>query len=90
MKWNKHNETKKIEIYGSNWICPDGDNVNLYIYRDESGLQLNCFSGIPGSNIYINEIDFNRFDIDFNKSFKEQCFDISDYLCSLLCEKVDF
>jgi len=82
------------ELWLSNYYSSDGDGVKLYIQKDKDGFELNCFSGIPASKIFIDSVDFDVFqyypnkidDFDFNESFDVQCIKIADYLCGKFCE----
>ncbi len=104
MNWtfNRDSDNGEIAAYVSeDWLCADGDSAMLYIEKDESGFELRCFSGIPASSIYIDNVDFGRFDekvkhksladkyTEGKSSFNERCFQIADYLCSLFCEKIN-
>ena len=82
------------ELWVSNYYSSDGDGVELYIQKDKGGFELNCFSGIPASKIFIDSVDFGVFqyapnkidDLDFSESFDIQCVKIADYLCGKFCE----
>lgn len=81
----------KYTIWHSNYWCSDGDGVELYIERDGGGFSLECFSGIPASEIYIDQIDFGVFkkcELDYKEPFELQCCKIADYLCRAIgtCE----
>lgn len=85
------NQSEKFNNYTSSWACGDGDIAELYIERDSSGFELECFSGIPASHIYLDYVDFSVFwqkaglDKLDRPDFETQCFLIADYLCSLFC-----
>lgn len=53
-------------LWTTDWFCDDGDGVELYIENREGGFELNCFSGIPSSHIYIDYADFG---VLWNKAF---------------------
>lgn len=103
-KWSCRSVDPKCsaDLWCSNWWCSDGDGVALYIEKDKSGFELNCFSGIPASKIFIDIVDFatlwrktgtiyldNPIKSIGTYSFEEQCIIIADYLCSLFCEYTD-
>ena len=86
--------------WNSSWWCDDGDGVELSIDTDGGGFELDCFSGIPASSIYIDVVDFgtlwrkafqNNFDVGSiaNFTYTQQCIMIADYLCGLFCEYTD-
>ena len=87
----------EYELWTSSWFCDDGDSCELYIEKNEiGGFELNCFSGIPGSKIYIDSVDFGTLWRKANigtpiktHSYEEQCVLIADYLCSLFCKYED-
>ena len=93
MKWRLSGEVPKYTIWVADYWCSDGDGVELYIEKDEGGFELECFSGIPASKIYIDEVDFNVFqyapnkieELDFREPFELQCIRIADYLCQKFC-----
>jgi hypothetical protein len=82
------------ELWVSNYYSSDGDGVELYIQKDKGGFELNCFSGIPASKIFIDSVDFNVFcyypnkigDLNFEESYDIQCIKIADYICGKFCE----
>lgn len=81
-------------LYDSGWQCQDGDMAELYIEKDNTGFDLECFSGIPASSIHVDSVDFITFkesveSLDFKEPFEKQCFKIANYLCSLFCEWID-
>lgn len=93
------NNWQKVEylefvLFTCDWVCTDGDSAELYVFKDESGFELACFSGIAGapSKIIISDLDFGML---WNKAFKEnnirrftheqQCLLLAHYLCSLFC-----
>lgn len=88
--------SSNYELWVSNYYSSDGDGVRLYIQKDKEGFELNCFSGIPASKIFIDSVDFGVFqyapnkidDLDFTESFDVQCIKIADYLCNKFCEYV--
>ena len=99
--WVKIKDIKEQETWVSHWWCDDGDQVELYIKKDEKGFILNCISGIPASYIYIDIVDFGTMwqKID-NKSIKkiesiqnynyiQQCIIIANWLCNIFCEWKD-
>ena len=73
------------------WKCQNGEEAELYIARDKGGFELECFSGVPASQIYIDNVDFSMFwekaglDKIKNPSFETQCFMIADHLCAFFC-----
>jgi len=98
--WTLRNELSGCQLWTSQWWCSDGDGVELYIGDNKAGFELNCFSGIPGSKIYIDSIDFgvlwNKAHINLdevkkiqNYTYTQQCIMLADWLCSLFCEWVD-
>ncbi len=99
-KWIREDKELPDHIlWTSSFWCEDGDQAELYIEKDFGGFELECFSGIPASHIYLDEVDFGsmmlkvaRTNPDIaatNPSWEEQCIIIADYLCSLLCEYKD-
>ena len=66
--WVMRTDLKEHQLWTSQWWCDDGDGVELYIEKDKSGFELNCFSGIPASKIYIDVVDFG---VMWNKAFSE-------------------
>ncbi len=99
-EWIFRGDGKNCTQWSSSWFCSDGDGVSLYIDNKENnisiGFQLNCFSGIPASQIYIDNVDFGTMwkkakqDIPIGiYDYEEQCVIIADYLCSLFCEWID-
>ena len=89
--WLANDDEKNIPkhtLWYSNYYCSDGDGIGLYIERDKGGFSLNCFSGIPASEIYIDEVDFGVFqdkcNLDHREPFEKQCCQIADYLCRIL------
>ncbi len=95
MAWTKHRENDRVIAYVSDWYCSDGDSAMLYIEKDEGGFELRCFSGIPASSIYVDQVDFEVFQYKIQPDgitkvgFNERCFLIADYLCSLFCNKIN-
>lgn len=93
-KWWFAKELLEHNIWYSNYYCSDGDGVELYIEKDNGGFTLNCFSGIPASSIYMDNVDFGVFqyapnkieELDFRESFEQQCIRIADFLCRKFCE----
>lgn len=89
--------TEQVTNWSTGWLCPDGDAASLYIEKDESGFTLECFSGIPASKIWVDQIDFQYI---WGKipgalpmtalTFDERAITIADYFCSLHCEWVDY
>lgn len=98
-KWS-YRETSKVNPLIDNWSAKyyclnDGDGINLYIENEEGnkGFTLECFSGIPASFIYLNEIDFRTFweKAGLDKLIEPPCYElqcimIADYLCRIFCE----
>ena len=99
--WVMRTDLKEHQLWTSQWWCDDGDGVELYIGKDKGGFELNCFSGIPASKIYIDVVDFG---VMWNKAFSElvdevepiqnytfvqQCIMLADWLCSIFCEWID-
>jgi hypothetical protein len=91
--WTLCREHDKFFEYSSNWTCPDGDGVNLYIEKDKGGFELTCFSGITGSSkIFIDYIDFGTLLRKSNNenvvglSYIEQCITIAEYFCYIFCD----
>jgi len=91
--WVVMNDLKEHQLWTSPWLCDDGDRVELYAEKDKGGFELNCFSGIPASRIYIDVIDFDTL---WHKAFREvepiqnythvqQCIMLADWLCSIFC-----
>lgn len=99
--WTMRNELKEHQLWTSQWWCDDGDGVELYIENDKGGFELNCFSGIPSSSIYVDIVDFgtlwsnviknsnNKLEPIKNYTHIQQCVIIADWLCSLFCEYTD-
>jgi hypothetical protein len=79
------------KCYSSNWWCDDGDGAELYVNEETKMMSVQCFSGIPGSEIIIDEVDFGTllrqagFKYPY-PDFLHQCFIIAHYLCSKFCE----
>jgi len=92
--WRFEKDLPEHELWYSNYFCSDGDGVQLYIEKDKGGFELECFSGIPASKIYVDEVDFGVFqyapnkieELDFKEPFEYQCIRIADYLCRKFCE----
>ena len=90
-KW-VYKDLPQHQLWLSSYYCSDGDGVELYIEKD--GFELECFSGIPGSKIYIDEVDFGVFQcepnkvdgLDFREPFEQSCIRIADYICGKFCE----
>ena len=93
-KWWFSKELPKYNLWYADYYCSDGDGVELYIEKDGGGFQLECFSGIPASHIYIDNVDFGVFqyapnkieDLDFREPVELQCIRIADFLCRKFCE----
>ena len=95
--WTLRSENSKYQQWSSDWFCTDGDSAELYIHKDMTGFTLSCFSGIGGSEIIINDIDFGTL---WRGIFKERIGDVpiqncthvqksiilADCFCSLFCE----
>lgn len=94
--WTLQRELDTKTLWSSDYYCSDGDSVGLIISKIGDNLEINCFSGIGASSVYIDSLDFGVFkcvpneieDLDFNESFEIQSCKIADYLCSKFCEKV--
>lgn len=99
--WTLRSDLENITHWSSDWCCSDGDSVELYVEKDKSGFELRCFSGIPGSKIWVDSIDFNTLWLKvcqdknytsisniefFKKTFEEQSIILADWLCSKFCE----
>lgn len=99
--WVMQKDLKEYELWISQWWCDDGDGVELYIKKDKGGFELNCFSGIHTSKIWIDAVDFGimwkkAFDglIDEvepiqNYTYVQQCIMLADWFCSMFCEWID-
>jgi len=99
--WVMRNDLKEHQLWTSQWWCDDGDGVELYIEKDKGGFELNCFSGIPASKIYIDIVDFgvmwrkafsdlmHEVEPIQNYTYVQQCIMLSDWLCSIFCEWTD-
>ena len=94
--WNMCRDLKDHESWGSMWFCDDGDGISLYIQKNGGGFSLECFSGIPSSNVYIDSVDFGTLwrkafpNIPFeNYTYKQQCITLADWICSKFCEWID-
>ena len=93
-KWWYDRDLPKYQLWYADYYCSDGDGVELYIEKDGGGFELECFSGIPASHIFIDNVDFGVFqyppnkieEIDFREPFEQQCCRIADYLCRKFCE----
>ena len=78
-------------VWTSNYICSDGDYAEMLI--GDGSFELHCFSGIPASHIYVDDVDFGVFQcapnkvdgLDFREPFENQCARIADHLCSKFC-----
>lgn len=94
--WWFAEESPEHQLWYSNYYCSDGDGVSLYIAKDLGGFKLECFSGIPASKIYIDEVDFGVFQykpnkiegLDFREPFENKCVKIADYICRKFCEYI--
>lgn len=94
--WVMAKDIKDHQLWESSWFCDDGDGISLYIQKNEGGFSLECFSGIPSSNIYIDSVDFGIMwrkafpNTPINgKTYTQQCIIIADWLCSKFCEWID-
>lgn len=94
-KWQKDLAT--TYFWDANWSSLDGDTVRLYVEKDETGFTLECFSGIPGSSIYIDSIDYGALwhkagfiESIAEYSYIQQSVILANYLCEQFCEKVNF
>lgn len=95
--WKFIKDFPEHELWGSSYFSSDGDGIELYIEKDNGGLELSCFSGIGASKIYIDSMDFGVFQyapnkiksLDFEEPFNVQCLKIAEYLCSIFCEKLN-
>lgn len=99
--WVMRNDLKEHQLWTSQWWCDDGDGVELYIEKDKGGFELNCFSGIPASKIYIDVVDFgimwrkafseliDEVEPIQNYTFVQQCIMLADWLSSMFCEWTD-
>jgi hypothetical protein len=105
-KWFFRKDIEKYLIFScSSWWCEDGDGITLYIKKSNKkfgGINLACFSGIPASDVSIEQLDFNilwrlmkknkeynNIETIGNYTYIQQCLIIADYLCSRFCNKQD-
>ena len=95
--WTCGKDLPEHALWHSGWYCSDGDGAELFIEKDNSGFTLECFSGIPASSIYLDEVDFGVFwkkaglsEINNPIDFELKCVMIADYLCGLFCEWKDY
>jgi hypothetical protein len=91
--WNMAKDLKESQLWVSQWWCDDGDGVELYIDKDNGGFELNCFSGIPASKIYIDIVDFGTLwrkaynDLAiYQFDYYKQCQMLANWLCNMFCE----
>jgi len=101
--WVMTKDLKEHQLWTSQWWCEDGDGAKLYINKDERGFELECFSGIPASKIYVDVVDFGTlWRKAFNKlpdevevepilkyTHVQQCLLLADWLCNIFCEWTD-
>ncbi len=100
--WTIQKNLENDVLWTSNWYSSDGDAVRLYINKSENGFELHCFSGIPGSHIFIDVLDygilwnkaklqigFKHFKIITEYTFEEKSIILADYLSSIFCEYVN-
>lgn len=92
IEWILSKQSLQWQLWSTDYWCPDGDGVELYIRNDKSCFELSCFSGIGASNIVIYEMDFTYFqdkveNLDFKEPFEVQCCKIADYFCQLFSER---
>ena len=66
--WFITDDFKEVQIWTSHWWCDDGDGVELCIYKDGSGFDLSCFSGIQASKISLSDADYGTI---WHKAFGE-------------------
>lgn len=94
---NREINNPEVKLFYADYWCSDGDGISLYIETDETGFTLNCFSGIPASKIWIDEVDFSsiwKFNAKYTEemydyTFEQRCILIADYFCNLFCEYKD-
>lgn len=82
----------EYQLWVADYWCPDGDGIELYI--GDGYFELSCFSGIGGSVIKMNDLDFPYLqgkvkDLNFRETFEVQAVKIADYFCKLFCEYKD-
>jgi hypothetical protein len=97
-KHRKELPDAKCDLWDADWCSSDGDGVSLYIDKltnTSGGFELCCFSGIPASKIYVDNVDFGtmwrkaNYKTRINEhTYEEQCVMIADYLCEIFCDKL--
>lgn len=104
-EWFLRDDIIGFQIWGcKSWWCEDGDGITLYVEKctQIGEIKLQCFSGIPASDVSIGNIDFDTLwrlikkTTDYknietmgNYTYIQQCLIIADYLCSRFCNKQD-
>lgn len=79
----------EYQLWVADYWCPDGDGIELYI--GDGHFELSCFSGIGGSVIKMQDLDFTYLqdkvsELDFREPFEIQAVKVADYFCRLFCE----
>lgn len=79
----------EYQLWVADYWCPDGDGIELYI--GDGHFELSCFSGIGGSVIKMQDLDFTYIQdkvsgLDFREPFEVQAVKVADYFCRLFCE----
>lgn len=95
--WTLRAELEKYNHWTASYFCADGDGVELYIAKDNSEMELSCFSGIGSSKIIISDTEINCFTcnpnkidmLEFASNNEDRYLRIADYLCRKFCEYVD-
>lgn len=98
-EWFMQTDLTDLQEWSSRWVCGDGDVAELYILKNKDGFTLNCFSGIPASDINVDQVDFGvlwnkAFDETDNKHIQnyshiQKCLMIADWLCSIFCTWIE-
>lgn len=91
-KFEKFCMKGEYQLWSADYWCPDGDGIELYI--GDGHFELSCFSGIGGSVIKMQDLDFTYLqgkvkDLDFREPFEMQAIKVADYFCQLFCEYKD-
>lgn len=90
--WNFVKRVNEYQVWTSDYWCPDGDGVLLYI--GDMYFELSCFSGIGSSVIKMQDIDFAYMqdkvkDLDLRAPFEIQAIKVADYFCRIFCQYSD-